>query len=297
MKCIKLLFDLLKTHKEYPGLFNFLLFGSNELHKIDMGHKPGTTVIINKKLLPFKKQSEYLLRIFLLDYFILFFQEYIYFKLNLNFDITRKVTFIILEGFIIYAFHKKNFTNEIIDLYKLNSLKQLLKEEFPLKIAHLTIYLTYAIAVLVSTHSYIASTKIEIFFVTLITGATLLFCDIKSQKIKKSELIRFMSNSDNNKSIDNVSLDKDITITSRTKDIYKINLCNSELFICENDNIMILVSKNQEHSTKNPSSIIVPHSTKEIVKNKCFDKSLIDHIQIGKAKIKFNKSTESWSVT
>lgn len=297
MKCIKILFDLLKTHKEYPGLFKSLLFGSNELHKINMGHKPGTTVIINKKLLPFKKQSEYLLRIFLLDYLILFFQEYFYFKLNLNFDITRKVTFIMFECFIIYEFHKINFTNEIIDLYQPNSLKQLYKEEFPLKIAHFTIFLTYAIAVFASTHSYIVSTKIEIFFITIITGATLLFYDIKSQKVKKSELIRFMSNSDNNKSFDNVSLDKDITITSRTKDIYKINLCNSELFICEDDNILILVSKNQENSTKNSSSIIMPHNTKEISKNTCFEKTIIDHIQIGKAKIKFNKRTESWSVT
>ncbi|MDR1549789.1 MAG: hypothetical protein LBT06_14540 [Hungatella sp.] len=262
-----------------------------------MGHKPGDTIIINKKLLPFKVQFEFLIRIFILDYFILFLQEYFYNILNLDFDNLNKITFIVFEYFLIFIFYERNFRKEIIDLYRPNHLRQLVKKEFPLKIAHFFIFLTYIIAIIISIYSYVGSIGIETVFVITILAVILLFEDFSFKKIKKSEIFRFESNTDKSKSIDNIALDKDITITVRTRDTYKINLLNSELFICENDDILILVSKNHQNNTKNVNSIILPSVSKEILENKRFEKSSIDHIRFGKTIIKFNESSKSWLVT
>lgn len=277
--------ELLLLYKENESSIKFLIFGSNRFKEKSIGHKPGEKINVNKYKTVQLRQNEFLYRIYFLNCIVIILQNFLYDiveHIGIVLPISLRLTFIVLEMFFLLVFYDETYKSGIIELFFPNT-KQLIKTEIPLFRIHITMFLIYVISVCISSinlgyaFGFIIISLLLIFFVIYKT------ISLSSDETNKKTIYSFVSNSQYSKSNDNINLERDILLKLRNGTVYQVNLLISEFLFCDNDDIIVLVSKD----------IVNIDTIKTIGMDKLgqsnrFKKERIDKITIGQAELKYD---------
>ena len=261
--------------KDLPSNWlKYIFLGTNKKKNWTMEAKEDSTIIINKYRHQILRQIEFIIRALVFGV-LLYFLNDIYLKNTLDkvFGILLKTSvtltnqeilgigavIILIQCVITSSFYVCNFKNGLIGMDMSPSKKK--KLTYPIVIINVIIFLFIYIR-------FINIGTIIIFLGYL--AIAFIYCYVKSKSMKKHEIYRFFSGSRYN-STDNPLLHKDIYINLRIgKDRHKkLNLLENNLYICDNDDILI-VSKSGK---------------KDLIK-----KETIDNIQIKNDKITYQNN-------
>lgn len=284
MTVIATIKELLQLYKGNESFIKFLIFGSDKFKEEKVGHKPGETVNVNKYKTVQLRQNEFLYRIYFLDCIVIIIQKFVYDMvghIGITLPISMRLTFITLEMFFLLVFYDETYKSGIIELFFPNT-KQLKKTETPLFGIHITMFLIYIMSVWISATYLDFAVDFIIIFMLIIFLAIFVITSISHDKTDKMTIYSFITNREYSKSDDNVDLERDILIKLRNGMDYQVNLLFSEFLFCDNDDIIVLVSKDIADVDTIKTNI------NKLLQSKRFRKEDVAKIVVGQAELKYD---------
>lgn len=245
---------LLSIFNSLPeNLIYFLLFGTNKKVRWALEAKENQIIIINKFRHQVNRQIEFVRRVLIID-FILYFLNDIWLirvinkgfqlflkspKIQVSKDMVLSIvaTLLIIEFIATTIFFITHFNNGLIGID--TNIPKKKRLTYPI----MTVNFLEFIFIFIRIY-YINSILLYFIFI----AAVLVFCVIKSLRLKKHEIYRFLSGS-SYESSDAPRLDKDFYINLKygKNKHRRINLLETNLYICDNDDILLMKkSKNSE---------------------------------------------------
>lgn len=276
--------ELLQLYKGSESFVKFLIVGSNKFKEKNVGYKPGDIIYFNKYKVTQLRQTEFLYRIYFLNCIIIIIQKIIYdiiTHLNIELPLSVRMTLIILEMFFLLVFYDETYKSGIIELFFSNT-KQLKKTELPLFGIHIAMFLIYMISVLISATNLDLAFDFVIIFMLIIFLVIFVITSISHDKTDKITIYSFITNREYSKSDDNVDLERAILLKLKNGMAYQVNLLISEFLFCNNDDIIVLVSKDIAGVDT------IKTNMNKLLQSKRFRKEDIAKISIGQAELKYD---------
>lgn len=284
MTVIATIKELLQLYKGNESFIKFLIFGSDKFKEEKVGHKPGDTININKYKTVQLRQNEFLYRIYILNCIVIIIQKFVYDvvgHIGIALPISMRLTFITLEMFFLLVFYDETYKSGIIELFFPNT-KQLKKTEIPLFGIHIAMFLIYIMSVWISTTNLDFAFDFIMIFMLIIFLSIFVITSTSHDKTDKMTIYSFITNREYGKSDDNVDLERDILLKLRNGMDYQVNLLFSEFLFCDNDDIIVLVSKDIANIDT------IKTNMNKLLESKRFRKEDISKILIGQAVLKYD---------
>lgn len=230
---------------------HFIIFGTNKKKIWSMEAKEDCTIIVNKYRHRTIRQVEFIIRVLFFGT-ILYFLNDIYLERILNnlfillfksqvhlsrfFFLIISLCFILSECVLTTLFYTHYFRQGLIGIDMSSGVKN--KLNTPIVITNIGVFIwTYIRLININT----------VILFKLYSVCVLLYCCHLYNSMKKHEIFRFFSGS-RFSSTENPLLHKDIYLNFKTgKNKHKkINLLENNLYICDNDDILILSKKGEK---------------------------------------------------
>lgn len=275
--------EILQLYKGNESFIKFLLFGNNRFNEDEVGHEPGEKIYVSKSKTIQLRQNEFLYRIYILNCLIMIAQSIVYNIMRhqeLYLSLSTRMTFITFEMFLLLIFYDETYRAGIIELFNPNT-ERLKKSEYLLFCTDITMFIIYGSSVLISESNLVSGINFMVFLTLLIFVFIFIITNISHDKTNKMAIYSFTSNLEYSKSKDNVNLERDIAIKLKNGMVYQVNLLISEFLFCDNDDIIILVSKvapvtTASHNITGLNKIL--HTTR--LKKETIDKVSIGHVDL-----------------
>lgn len=277
--------ELLQLYKGNESFIKFLIIGSNKFKEKKVGFKPGEKIYINKYKTVQLRQNEFLYRIYFLNCIVITIQKFIYdfiSHIGIILPISMRMILIMLEMLFFLAFYDETYRQGISELYLPNT-KELKKTEVPLFVINIAIFFIYTVSIWISKTNLDLGMDFMMLFMLVIFLVIFIITNEFHSRTNKKTIYSFVSNSNYNRSDDNINLERDIVLKLKNGTVYQVNLLISEFLFCDNDDIIILVSKGIDDT-----KTIKTNGVEKFMKSQKLKKETVDKISIGQVDLKYD---------
>ncbi|WP_097005227.1 hypothetical protein [Lacrimispora amygdalina] len=238
--------EIFKEFKElFLEIFLFIIMGSDKTSKKQMYSNIGRKIRISKDTHLAKRKIEFCIRICIFAFACYYFNVYIMSKIFVEPYVIIGV--LVMEWFVLLNYHEVMFKRNLVG-FDNNDFKRMREVSQQLTLIHTMVFAINSLDLLfdiINLVAYAQAITILIIFI---------YCCYIYDKMKSKTIYSFRCESEGNIGIA-VDLAKDIKIHFKNGYIENINLLISNLYICDDDNILIL-SKNSKRKLYNKNRII-----------------------------------------